>query len=539
MKKILSYGLSAAFITVSVASLTSCIDDTEPTDSVTKEQVAETNSATDYLVQAIPAYMLKYWNSDYHNSWGYPAIMFIRDIETADVSHADPGKYYDAWFGYWGNNTYQGRDYVFAQFLWNFQTKMINTANNAVAAVDSTSASDEQKGYLAASLAYRASYYLDMAREYEFLENDKTLPVSPEGNNVSGLTVPIVTEATTEADSRNNPRATRETMAAFILGDLQYAERWIDAFTISDKTFPHLDCVYGLYARYYMWLENYPMAEKYARLAINASSVQPMSETDALDTSTGFNTLSKWMWGMQYTTETINNNLLNWFAWACNENSWGYAGPTGGGAQYLIDAAMYDRISDTDWRKLMWKAPAGTPLEGKSSYCDAEIGEALADYASMKFRPGSGDTQVYTTGNVGAIPLMRVEEMYFIEAEAAAHQDAARGKQLVESFMKQYRDSKYTCNVSSTDDVVEEIVFQKRVELWGEGQTFFDIKRLNYPVERSYNGTNHLSAELFNTTTRPAWMNWVIIIKEENGNAGVAGYNNPDPTDKYDPIPVE
>ena len=79
---------------------------------------------------------------------------------------------------------------------------------------------------------------------------------------------------------------------------------------------------------------------------------------------------------------------------------------------------------------------------------------------------------------------MRVEEMYFIEAEAVAHTNAAKGKELLETFMKTYRYPKYTCKVSSTDDVVEEIVFQKRVELWGEGQTFFDIKRLNYSVTR-------------------------------------------------------
>ena len=78
-----------------------------------------------------------------------------------------------------------------------------------------------------------------------------------------------------------------------------------------------------------------------------------------------------------------------------------------------------------------------------------------------------------------------------------------------------------------------EIVFQKRVELWGEGLSFFDIKRLNYPVTRGYAGTNHIEEARFNTTTRPAWMNYVIVRTEEDGNAGVRGYNNPDPTGLY------
>ena len=126
--------------------------------------------------------------------------------------------------------------------------------------------------------------------------------------------------------------------------------------------------------------------------------------------------------------------------------------------------------------------------------------------------------------------------MYFIEAEAAAHQDAARGAKLLTEFMKNYRDPNYSTKKTSTDDVVEEIVFQKRVELWGEGQTFFDIKRLNYSVTRGYPGTN-CGDELsrLNTKGRPAWMNLVLIRTEANNNKALVGKNNPDPSDLYTP----
>ena len=131
---------------------------------------------------------------------------------------------------------------------------------------------------------------------------------------------------------------------------------------------------------------------------------------------------------------------------------------------------------------------------------------------------------------------MRVEEMYFIEAEAAAHQDAARGKELLTSFMTTYRDKNYQTKKTDKDEVIEEIVFQKRVELWGEGQTFFDIKRLNYSVTRGYPGTN-CNDELarFNTSGRPAWMNFVMVRTEANNNQALVGWNNPDPSDLYTP----
>ncbi|MCD8291815.1 MAG: RagB/SusD family nutrient uptake outer membrane protein [Prevotella sp.] len=530
MKKIIIYGLSLMLFAVSSVSLTGCIEETEPTSGATQSQVEASSSATEGLLLAIPAYAINYWNSSYYFSWGYPAIMHIRDAETQDIARYDNSGY--NWFESWMSNTYMGQDYVYGQFLWNFQNKMVNTTNNLIGTIDEMTAGDDQLGYLAAARAYRAMIYLDMAREYEFLENDVTTPYSPAGNNISGLTVPIITETTTESEARSNPRASKAEMAEFILEDLNMAESHISDFTMTTKTLPHLDAVYGLKARYYMWLEDYANAEKYARLAIDASSTVPMTENDALSTSTGFNDISKWMWGMQYTAETTNGYHFNWVSWLCDETTYGYASV----APLLIDASVYDRISNTDWRKLMWKAPEGSTLYGKNTYVDDEIGASLMDYASLKFRPGSGDNSTYTIAAAVGVPLMRVEEMYFIEMEAAAQQgDVSRATGLLESFMKSYRDSKYSCKVTSQDEVIEEIIFQKRVELWGEGQTFFDIKRLNYPVTRGYAGTNHMDAECLNTTTRPAWMNWVIVRTEGEGNTAVADYNNPDPTDLYTP----
>ena len=127
---------------------------------------------------------------------------------------------------------------------------------------------------------------------------------------------------------------------------------------------------------------------------------------------------------------------------------------------------------------------------------------------------------------------MRVEEMYFIEAEAAAHLNAVEGKQLLETFMKNYRDPKYVC---SNSDVVEEVVFQKRVELWGEGLTFYDVKRLNMSVTRGYPDTNFYDTARLNTKGRPAWMNMSIVRQESDNNEALVGFGNPDPTDFYKP----
>jgi len=197
---------------------------------------------------------------------------------------------------------------------------------------------------------------------------------------------------------------------------------------------------------------------------------------------------------------------------------------------------MYDRISDTDWRKLEFKAPEGSPLAGSVRYINPEYAtsEDVPELTMVKFRPANGNADDYTVGAASAYPIMRVEEMYFIEAEAAAHQSDAQGQQLINAFMSQYRDPNYSTSKTG-EELIEEIVFQKRVELIGEGQTFFDIKRLNYSVTRGYPGTNWQEAARYNTNGRPAWMNFVMVRTERNNNPAVNGLNNPDPSDKYTP----
>ena len=42
-------------------------------------------------------------------------------------------------------------------------------------------------------------------------------------------------------------------------------------------------------------------------------------------------------------------------------------------------------------------------------------------YVNMKFRPHNGDYRTHTIGGAVDYPIMRIEEMYFLKAEAALH----------------------------------------------------------------------------------------------------------------------
>ncbi len=93
---------------------------------------------------------------------------------------------------------------------------------------------------------------------------------------------------------------------------------------------------------------------------------------------------------------------------------------------------------------------------------------------------------------------MRASEMYLIEAEALAlFGDEAKAKQVLFELISK-RDPSYSLSTNSGQALLEEIRTHKRIELWGEGVTFFDMKRLNEALVRDYAGSNHASHGKFN-----------------------------------------
>lgn len=513
--------------------LTGCIEETQPTNIVTDTQLGSSTKAIEALVWAMPAYYNKMdlmGNSQAYD-WGYGSLMHVRDVMTEDMVISASG--YD-WYSSWAYNQNMGEQWMKAQWIWTFYNKQALTTNNLIGAIDIENASEQMKVYYGMGLAFRASTYLDMARMYEFLPNDAVSSVNLEGNDVLGLTVPIVTDKTTEEESRNNPRVPHAEMFAFIMDDLDKAEEYVGTAAREAKTLIDQTVIWGLKARAYMWNEDYPKAAEYARKAIDSGRYTPLTREEWLSTTSGFNdlSLSSWMWGAQAVKEDdcVQSGILNWTAWVSNEAEYGYAVA---GPFLQINRSTYEKINDRDFRKLSFKAPEGSTLAGQEPVLNPTWAAELPTYASFKFRPGGGNTTDFNVGSATALPLMRIEEMYLIEAEAVAHTAPAQGKKLLEDFMKTYRYSTYSCKASDAEAIIDEIFFQKRVELWGEGQSFFDYKRLNKGVTRGYAGTNFAQSAQMNVVGRPAWMNLVMVSSEGTNNKGVDGFNNPDPSDKY------
>ncbi len=536
-----------------VLFLTGCIEETFPEGGyATSDQIAESPIATEGMVASIPTIMItNYLDLGEHIDFGYPGILGANDRLSGDVfpvsGNLDGGNQYaDRWqpWLYPCSMDYINASYGFSALHYMNYYQFIKAANDVLGTVGDDESLKKTRGV---AKAFRALFYLDLVRHYDPLPAKAPLLTNYESERaaVDGLTVPRVTESSTLDQLRENPRMTREEAFEFIFSDLNDAEACLADYSPAQKNLPSLAVVYGLKARAYLWLggfdnlnyenvptgtEAYKLAAEYARKAIDASGCTIMTSAQWLDPTTGFNTVNAaWMWAMIQSTDTVLNNLLSWSAHMSLDAMYGY----GYVAQPGIPSNLYERIAENDFRRLSFVSP-DRDWNAFAPYTNLTEEEfaTVAPYASAKFHTNSGEKSDYSVANVTSIPLMRVEEMYLTEAEATAHYDAGTAKTLLENFMSN-RAPGYTVPAAASDgdDLVDEILFQKRIELWGEGLILFDLKRLNVSIQNSSN--NAPSGARLDTEGRAPWWNQTIPISIAQRNPVLLTTNNPDPCMSY------
>ena len=139
-----------------------------------------------------------------------PAIHLATESMTGDI--AITGNIGYDWFQQWGTNDALGSEYAVGALPWNNYYTWIMMANNVISLIDETDIATlgaKERSYLGFAYAYRAMFYLDLVRLYEFKENTVT-----RADDLLGLGVPIVLPETTEAQPRTTPvqRSTRSTI---------------------------------------------------------------------------------------------------------------------------------------------------------------------------------------------------------------------------------------------------------------------------------------------------------------------------------------
>lgn len=511
---------------VSATVLTGCIEEVFPEDSTaTSEQIGASATALEASLNGLPSQMVQgylvYGNQTHETDLAYPSLMLAQTELLGDVVATTYG--YDWWWRFNANNG-MGDNSYFSYLPYFTLYKFVKSANDVIAAVDVTdpAITDEMRGLGSVAHAFRALDYYMLMVLFEPVENIYT-----DCSKVLGLTVPIVTEETTNDIAKSNPRAPHEELVNFILADLDKAEIGLEAYTPTSKNFPDLAVVYGLKAKVYMWDGQFAKAAEYARKAIDKSGATPVNGSQWHDPDTGFNTAtSAWMWYLHPTASNMGN-LANFIGHISNEADWGYASLS----KLQIARSLYETIPATDFRKHSYLDPDRTTYAYQSVRGDAWLDEQ-PDYLSLKFRPVGGDYKTYSVGAAADIPVMRVEEMYLIEAEAVgASQSVAAGVLLLDNFVKQYRQPDYNFSTSDLRSLQLEVLRQMRIEFWGEGTAFPTAKRLKPDVIQHYEGTN-FKEDHFKINCKGVKPNWTLMIPktEVDSNTALQGMNNPDPS---------
>ncbi|MRN16904.1 RagB/SusD family nutrient uptake outer membrane protein, partial [Riemerella anatipestifer] len=109
-------------------------------------------------------------------------------------------------------------------------------------------------------------------------------------------------------------------------------------------------------------------------------------------------------------------------------------------------------------------------------------------------------------------------EMYLIEAEALARLGKEPESKVVFTEFSKNRNPAYVATTATGEAYINEILDSRRIELWGEGFRFLDLKRLNQPLNRT--GSNHNSVVVNNVFEVSAGdSRWTFLIPRRELNA--------------------
>ena len=460
------------------------------------------------------------------DDFGFIMMALSQDFEGADMIGADNG--YN-WFS--AACEYSSRTPSYANPYIRYVTPytLIGMVKDILATIPEDTEDASLINMKAQAKTLRAYSYLSLAPYFQgSYETSKDKPC-----------VPVLSDS---VDVTNNPRATVEQVYNVIVDDLTWAIDHLDE-TRSSKAYVNANVAYGLRARAYLAMGKGAEAAADAEKAMQGyepASIAEVSVPTFCDMEE-----HNWIWAIDITDDQANYygyaTAPSWLSSLCGD---GYGAACGTTA--MINKLLWDKIPATDVRKGWWidenlHSPNWADLTWGTAKGD-EIANLVLDdgskvelppYTNIKFGMKSG---VGSTLNNNDWPLMRVEEMILIQAEGyAISGNEAKAKEILTNFVKTYRDPNYT--IPSGRTLRDEIWFQRRVELWGEGFAVSDARRLNKPIVRFHgpNTTNYADAFQFNIAADDGWLNMRFpqsekdnnqaIVDNEEGSLPVAGQN--------------
>lgn len=489
---------------VLASALTACSSrylDQEPGGStITEHQYQQMDNVLEGTVKGIYPNLYAYGGE--HDVFGQRSIDMYGDLLCGDMA-LNSQKY--GWFATDELMQTYGRK----SYYWNYYYFIIRSCNKAMNAVEATGGIPSLKDSVIAKMTNdqlkNGNYYAQVLTLRGWAYAGLLRTFASHEYNENELAFPIYTEMDTEADTiLGAPRARCGEVFDRIKSDLTGAVRYFDAYKAVERTNKlevNISVAQITLAYAYLNCGMDSAALNMAKSAIESRGDARIMTSDEVLTS-GFNNVNNksWVWGQDVTVETTTS-LASWFG-QCDIYSYSYASA---GDIKGIDDKLYNEVKSRGWDKREYWWGKLTRNGGKSSYQFAPDGKFFS--ATSTELEGDRD---WLSDNV----FMRIETAYLIAAEAACRLGlySEAKHYLCEITKERIKDDAEGSTVNAdryeawknalTDaKLLDEIRYNWRIELWGEGYGLQTFRRFNRSVNL---GTNHLRSQKTISPTSPS-----------------------------------
>lgn len=416
---------------------------------LTEEHFTEiNNSGATTGIKALDGASLSYFRDGENGEieFGLKAIDLGMDLRSNDMDMSR-STWYGAYHRYDNTVLTSGNN----DFMWEFLYKAINNANQVINLIEDD-APDELLIFKSKAYAYRAIGYFYLIRMYQHTKADDNTPA-----------IPI-----DFGDFIGEPKSTVGEVKKLILDDLTTAYEGLKNYSRASKEEVDANVVAAYLARYHLTYENWVDAEKFAQIALSAGSI-------STDVQHGFDelSLSEAIWGAVVTPNT--SEIYQSFFSHISQINDGYSGWN---HFKTANSNLVDALPASDKRHAWFSdqdyGPGVVIVPGTWAHYNI-----TPKYTSLKFiaQPGPGQF-------IGDYIYLRNTEFILTKAEALARQGKTAEAQQTLFDLNSLRDPNYVKSTKIGQALLDEILFYRRVELWGDGVASFDMARLGVGLDR-------------------------------------------------------
>jgi hypothetical protein len=407
-------------------------------------------------------YARMYYNGDQsQNYMGYETMLCMSDLMGEDILF---GKSTALFLQSYNWSIHRTITSAMMNYCYRYHYNIIANLNLIIQGIDDANGEQIDKDHIKGkALTLRAAHYFNLIRMWA-----KRYDAGKENTQ---LGVPLILDS--EVGSDPQPQATVEEVYQAINDDLDKAIKLLNGVpTRINKIHPNQSVANGLKSRVALTQGRWEEAAKYAKDA--RTSEYKLSETIFTETPGRFydQANSEWMWGTKrIVSEDQGFSTLQVF-FGNTDAITSREGPK------CIYNHLYHRISNTDKRKGMFAATKAIAMSDAFSRPQPTT-DVPAYYNNKYMVPNHKSPQV-------DCPYMRIAEMFLNEAEALARLGRnSEAQQVLYDLIYPTRDPAYNKSVNTGEALIAEILLHRRIELWGEGFRYFDLKRLNQPLNRT------------------------------------------------------